>query len=113
MENFLELSAITDFDIEIKLPVFWQFAGSSRVGICHEGSEWNNGDLCKQNAYKYLFNYGLSHISISHYLCTFAVNQRREKSAFSSFFPRPRYSLIGPLFPFPAQHGTDARERVL
>lgn len=45
-----------------------------------------SGGLCKQNAYKYLFNHGLSHISLSHYLCTFAMNQRRELSAFSSFF---------------------------
>lgn len=37
MENFcfLELSAIIDFNTEIKLPVFWHDAGRcSRMGIC-------------------------------------------------------------------------------
>lgn len=81
MENFcfLELSAIIDFNIEIKLPVFWHDAGRClRTGICQGGSEKNSWDFCKDKVCKYLFNYGLSQMSISHYLCTFAVNHRRE-----------------------------------
>lgn len=73
------------------------------MGICPR----NSVDLCTQNAYTYTCLTTASVISAYRIVCVSAVNQRRELPAFGSFFfPRLCYSLIGPLFPFPAQSRT-------
>lgn len=71
---FLELSTVIDSNTDIKLPIFWHSGGrSSRMRIYHWESEKNSGELCMQNACN-LFNRGLSHVSIAHYLSVFVVN---------------------------------------